>query len=159
MDQPCSCPPEKIKEYSVIMVYSNDHEQLLLQKKLRGPKFNIGKWNGVGGSVEEGENPDAGAIREVEEETGITEVQYQSFKKFGIQDFYNMGPFQDKPVRLHLYEVILKPNINFTQKEDEELRWFDAATLRDHEFDIAGLGNVTHWNDLLIHDWGMYNEK
>jgi len=31
-----------------------------------------GKWNGVGGKLEPGETPDACAIREIKEETGLT---------------------------------------------------------------------------------------
>ena len=43
--------------------------QILLAMKKRG--FGEGKYNGVGGKIEEGETPEEGTIREIEEEFGI----------------------------------------------------------------------------------------
>ena len=43
---------------------------VLLGKKKRG--FGMGKLNGIGGKLEPGEMPEAGIIREVEEEVGLT---------------------------------------------------------------------------------------
>jgi 8-oxo-dGTP diphosphatase len=56
--------------YIVNLTYIfNDKGEVLLQKKARG--FGVGNWNGPGGKVELGETPAEGAIREVEEETGL----------------------------------------------------------------------------------------
>lgn len=44
-------------------------DQVLLAMKKRG--FGEGKWNGVGGKPNEGENIQAAAIREVQEEIGV----------------------------------------------------------------------------------------
>jgi len=43
---------------------------VLLIHRRREP--NAGRWDGVGGKVEDGEDPFAGCIREVREETGLT---------------------------------------------------------------------------------------
>jgi 8-oxo-dGTP pyrophosphatase MutT (NUDIX family) len=45
-------------------------DQILLAMKKRG--FGEGKWNGVGGKVEEGESVEHAALREMEEEIGTT---------------------------------------------------------------------------------------
>jgi 8-oxo-dGTP pyrophosphatase MutT (NUDIX family) len=44
--------------------------EVLLARKKRG--FGVGKWNGVGGKPEPGETIDETAIRETEEEIGVT---------------------------------------------------------------------------------------
>lgn len=44
--------------------------QLLLAMKKRG--FGVGKWNGVGGKVDPGETIEQAAIREAQEEIGVT---------------------------------------------------------------------------------------
>ena len=47
-----------------------EDDRILLAMKKRG--FGEGKWNGVGGKVNEGETVEAAAIRETEEEIGVT---------------------------------------------------------------------------------------
>jgi len=47
----------------------NSHSEILLIYKKRG--FGVGKWNGVGGKVEVGEQPIDAAKREVMEEVGV----------------------------------------------------------------------------------------
>lgn len=54
---------------ATLLFVVRDHEILLIHKK-RG--LGAGKINGPGGKVDPGETPQAGAIREVEEELGAT---------------------------------------------------------------------------------------
>lgn len=48
-------------------------DQILLAMKKRG--FGEGKWNGVGGKVDEGESIAHAAVRETEEEIGVTATE------------------------------------------------------------------------------------
>ncbi|CAM3974322.1 NUDIX hydrolase [Mesobacillus zeae] len=61
-------------KYNVCFIKSNDRILMLNREK---PPI-MGVWNGVGGKNEIGETADAGAIREVFEETGFKVNQYYS---------------------------------------------------------------------------------
>ena len=93
--------------------------EILLAMKKRG--FGMGKWNGYGGKLHEGESLEHAAIREVKEESGIQIVE-SDLKRIGVLDFY----FTDKEEwnqRVHVYMVE-----NFTGEpiETEEMKpkWF-----------------------------------
>lgn len=55
---------------TLLFVMDNDAERILLIHKKRG--LGKGKINGPGGRIEPGETPEAAAIRETQEEVGIT---------------------------------------------------------------------------------------
>ena len=57
------------KNYVMGLIY-DDIGRVLLIKKNR-PKHQVGKWNGVGGKIEEGENSLQAMTREIKEETGL----------------------------------------------------------------------------------------
>ncbi len=52
------------------LVFLLKKDSVLLAMKKRG--FGMGRWNGVGGKVEQGETLDEAAIRETKEEIGVT---------------------------------------------------------------------------------------
>lgn len=54
-------------QYTICFIYSGD-EMLMLN---RNKPANMGLWNGVGGKLDPGETPTAGALREIREETGL----------------------------------------------------------------------------------------
>lgn len=54
----------------VTILFIRQGDQILLAMKKRG--FGAGKWNGVGGKVQEGESYKAAAVRECAEEIGLT---------------------------------------------------------------------------------------
>ena len=57
------------KNYVMGLIY-DDIGRVLLIKKNR-PKHQVGKWNGVGGKIEEGENSLQAMTREIKEETNL----------------------------------------------------------------------------------------
>jgi len=108
--------------------------QILLGMKKRG--FGIGRWNGFGGKVEEGETIEQGAIRELKEEIGIDAL---NIKKVGILYF----SFQNdtKILEVNVFTVIdftgepieseeMKPQwfsfdkIPFSQMWTDDIQWF-----------------------------------
>lgn len=94
---------------------------MLLGKKKRG--FGLGKWNGFGGKLEEGESLETAARREMQEECGITILDME---KRGLLLF----SFEDgtPALEVHVFAVI-----RFTgePKESEEMlpAWFPITSL------------------------------
>jgi 8-oxo-dGTP diphosphatase/2-hydroxy-dATP diphosphatase len=90
--------------------------QILLGMKKRG--FGVGRWNGFGGKVDEGETIEQGAIRELKEETGIDAV---NIKKVGILDFSFQN--DNKILEVNVFKVI-----DFigepTESEEMKPQWF-----------------------------------
>src|SRR3954447_5062556 len=61
---------------------------LLLQERDEHAPVDADKWSMVGGGVDEGEDDRAGALRELEEETGLTGIDLEPLEVFG---FYCQG--------------------------------------------------------------------
>jgi mutator protein MutT len=69
----------------VTLLFLRRDKELLLAMKKRG--FGVGKWNGVGGKVEAGETYEQAAIRECQEEIGVTP---RSLRKVGELHFFDL---------------------------------------------------------------------
>lgn len=114
--------------------------QILLGMKKRG--FGVGRWNGFGGKVEEGETIEEGARRELEEEVGIRAL---SMQKVGILDF----SFENDPklLEVHIFKVS-----DFTGEivETEEMKpqWFSFDSI---PFDQM-LSDDIYWFPYLLGD-------
>ena len=57
-----------MKQFCLLLLKRDD--EILLAMKKRG--FGSGRWNGVGGKLETGETPEQAAVRECQEEIGVT---------------------------------------------------------------------------------------
>jgi 8-oxo-dGTP diphosphatase/2-hydroxy-dATP diphosphatase len=104
-----------MKQLTLTIVYKN--KKVLLGLKKRG--FGVGRWNGFGGKVEDGETIREAAIRELQEESGVIA---QEIEEIGILDF----EFESDPkiLQVHIFRVT-----DFGQEpvETEEMKpqWFD----------------------------------
>ncbi|KAF9135459.1 Nudix (Nucleoside diphosphate linked moiety X)-type motif 1 [Mortierella sp. GBA39] len=111
------------KVLTLILVIDKAKQMVLLGYKKRG--FGAHLWNGFGGKVEPGETTREGALRELEEEAGIT-VKSEDFKKAGILLFQ----FENDPVALetHVYKSY---EFQGQIRECEEMRpqWFAFADI------------------------------
>lgn len=91
-------------------------DKVLLGIKKRG--FGVGRWNGFGGKLEEGETIEQGTIREVFEEVGI---ENGILEKMGILEFSFEN--EDNVLEVHIFKLT-----DFTGEpiETEEMRptWF-----------------------------------
>jgi 8-oxo-dGTP pyrophosphatase MutT (NUDIX family) len=104
---------KKVKHLTLCFVH--DDKKVLLAMKKRG--FGEGWWNGYGGKLEPGETPLQGAIRELEEESGIkaSKIEKRGFLVFEGED--------EADFHTHIYSVI---HHSGTPEETEEMRpkWF-----------------------------------
>jgi 8-oxo-dGTP diphosphatase len=61
-----------MSDYVCGLMFSEDKEHVALIHKLKGPEEIIGKWNGIGGKIEESDDQPCDAMaREFLEETGV----------------------------------------------------------------------------------------
>lgn len=91
-------------------------DEVLLGMKKRG--FGVGRWNGFGGKVENGESVLEGAKRELKEEVGISPVQIE---EVGVFNFvYNSDSTE---MEVHLFKV---SEFHGEPNESEEMlpKWF-----------------------------------
>ncbi|KAJ2613528.1 hypothetical protein H4S08_002155 [Coemansia sp. RSA 1365] len=95
--------------------------QVLLGMKKRG--FGKGKLNGFGGKVEPSESIEQGAIRELEEESGLHATKV---KKCGLLFFY----FEDSPIVMEVHVFMAHEySGEVTETEEMQPEWFDIDNM------------------------------
>lgn len=123
-----------MKLFNLIMVLNHDESKILMCYRSKNPYK--GKYNLVGGKIEENEDYLKSAYRELWEETGIE------------NDDIELQPFIDftwHPIDMKMFVYIgkLKNHVNLV-KEIHELMWVD---INENFFDYekyAGEGNIGH---------------
>ena len=123
-----------MKKLNVILVYNKEENKILMCKRKKEPYK--GKFNLVGGKVEQGEDKLHAAYRELKEETGITE---NDIKLANIMNFQYIM----QNMELEVYVGKLDKEIKLVE-EVNKLYWIDK---NENFFDIekfAGEGNIGH---------------
>ena len=113
-----------------IVVFSGDAlDVLLIQRK--HPPFE-GHWALPGGFIEMEEPLETSALRELEEETGVTDVTLTEVGVFG-------APFRDprgRVITIAYATVVEKSTLNFEAGSDaSEVAWFSKTDLPNLAFD------------------------
>ncbi len=116
-------------------------DKILLAMKKRG--FGVGKWNGVGGKVQEGETIEAAALRELNEEIGVIAGPGQ-VQGMGSIDFH----FKDRPEWDQQMHIFLIKNWQGEPKESEEMapKWYPKSEI---PFD-AMWPDDKHWLPVVL---------
>ena len=120
--------------YNAILVYDEAEEKLLFCYRMKDPYK--GKYNFVGGKIEENEDGTAAAYRELYEETGITQEDIE------LYHLMDMTYYSDQ-FYLEIYAGKLKNKVKLTA-EKNPLCWMDK---NENFFDadrFAGDGNIGH---------------
>ncbi len=123
-----------MKKLNVILVYNKDEDKILMCKREKEPYK--GKFNLVGGKVEQNEGELQAAYRELREETGITDNDIILTHIMNFQ-------YKITDMELEVFMGILNKNVNLVE-EVNKLYWFDK---NENFFDInkfAGEGNIGH---------------
>jgi mutator protein MutT len=104
----------------VTLLFLRRDNQLLLAMKKRG--FGASKWNGVGGKVEDGESYEQGAIRECQEEIGVTPL---GLRAVGELHFFDLPDVE------HYCHVYTCDSWEGEPDETEEMapKWFDTTAI------------------------------
>ncbi len=134
-----------MKKLNVILVYNKDEDKILMCKRAKEPYK--GKFNFVGGKVEQNEKELDAAYRELQEETGITNNDITLTNIMNLQ--YKMSNTE-----LEVYAGKLKKDVELIE-EINKLYWFDR---REDFFNIdkfAGEGNIGH----MLKQVEIYKDK
>ncbi|HEY9584426.1 MAG TPA: 8-oxo-dGTP diphosphatase [Candidatus Paceibacterota bacterium] len=109
---------DKTKKLTTLIII-HDHPRLLLGMKKRG--LGVGRWNGFGGKVHEGETIEEAAHRELMEEAGI---KVQNLEKIGVNQF----SWRNKPEEILEVHVFKSTSFHGEPIETEEMapKWFYA---------------------------------
>lgn len=99
----------------------HQHPNVLLGMKKRG--YGVGKWNGFGGKLEDGETVMEAAVREMEEECGI-KIDTDDLELVGILDFQFQKSLEEI-FRVHVFRVT---KFVGEPQESEEMKpqWFSV---------------------------------
>ncbi len=100
--------------------------KILLAAKKRG--FGLGKYNGVGGKLEEGESVEEAMIRETFEEISIVPTEYKLRAVIDFKEFYKGMPVIEKT------HIFVATDYTGQPTETEEMKpfWFDLDKIPYH---------------------------
>lgn len=112
---------KNLRQATICLLRKDDG--VLLAMKKRG--FGAGKWNGVGGKVKVGETAKQAAIREAQEEIGITPV---NLEQVAVLDFH----FPDIPAEKNWDQQVIVFKVNKwkgdpTESEEMAPKWFKIS--------------------------------
>ena len=134
-----------MRKLNIVLVYNKDEDKILMCKREKEPYK--GKFNLVGGKVEQGEDELHAAYRELQEETGITK---EDIKLTNLMNFqYKM---QDMELELYVGKLNKEKKL---VEEVNKLYWVDK---KDNFFDVekfAGEGNIGH----MMKQVELYKDK
>lgn len=116
-----------IKQAVVALI--QDGEKILLGRRSLDARGQVGKWENLGGEVDEGETPEQAIVREIKEELGVDFVP----NKIVIDDNFSNGD-EDWHVLIFEGTYIGIPKA-MIPTETSEVKWFDKDKLG--EVDLA----------------------
>ncbi|TFK49363.1 hypothetical protein OE88DRAFT_1662886 [Heliocybe sulcata] len=163
---------ERRKYYTNAFIVQHDKKRILLGLKKRG--FGKDKYNGFGGKVEEGETSAEAAVRELQEEAGITAaLEYSGTMLFFSEgadfayhiDYYSAGTYEgtiteSEEMRPEWFaipdatvaESSALPSIPFQQMWDDDGIWFPLLLAKrkfngrvDFRLNARGESKLTKW--------------
>lgn len=134
-----------MEKLNVIIVYNKEEDKILMCKREKEPYK--GKFNLVGGKVEQDEDELHAAYRELQEETGITD------KDITLTHIMNFQ-YKMQDMELEVYAGKLNKNVDLIE-ELNKLYWIDK---NENFFDLekyAGEGNIGH----MVQQVEIYKDK
>ena len=128
-----------MKQTNICFLFKDD--KVLLGMKKRG--FGVGKWNGFGGKLKEGEDIKTSMARELREEAGVN-VLIEDLKEAGTLKFR----FENNSDWDNYCHIFIATNWVGDPSESEEMlpRWY---TITELPFDSMWVDD-SHWLPLVL---------
>lgn len=104
--------------YVLAFIFSADLNQVLLIRKSR-PDWQEGRWNGLGGKIEQGEDVMAAARREVAEESGLQVTNWVQVGNMKLEEEW----------LVEILTATADSNIKLLSGDEGEVQWFPVASL------------------------------
>ncbi len=134
-----------MKKFNVILVFNKEENKILMCKREKEPYK--GKFNLVGGKVEQNEEELQAAYRELKEETGITNNDITLSHIMNFQ--YKMSDME-----LEVYTGKLNNDVTLIE-EVNKLYWIDKNENFFNVDKFAGEGNIGH----MLQQAEIYKDK
>ena len=134
-----------MEKLNVIIVYNKEENKILMCKREKEPYK--GKFNLVGGKVEQDEDELHAAYRELREETGITN------KDITLTHIMNFQ-YKMQDMELEVYAGKLNKNVDLIE-ELNKLYWIDKNENFFNLEKYAGEGNIGH----MVQQVEIYKDK
>jgi mutator protein MutT len=105
------------------LLFLRKENEVLLAMKKRG--FGEGRWNGVGGKVEEGETIESAMIRETQEEINVTPTTFEKVADIRFDEY-----FKGERTLMHVH-IFIATKWQGEPEESEEMKpqWFAIDTI------------------------------
>lgn len=124
--------PQNIKVTVDAVVFTNDHQEVLLIQRKNAP-FQ-GQWALPGGFVEDDEDLNTAVARELQEEAGIEPGDFTQLHTFGAPDRDPRG----RAISVTYYTVVNKGDFQPQAATDaQSVQWFSLSNLPKLAFDHA----------------------
>jgi 8-oxo-dGTP diphosphatase len=116
---------ERYKIIPRTLIFLFHGNEILLIKHNSKEKIGFGRWNGIGGHIERGEDPFHAAIREIKEETGLSlkKINFSFFTIVPETDAYGIGLF--------IYSGRSR-NKKIIESNEGQLKWIDIKELNHY---------------------------
>lgn len=123
------------------LCFLQKEDRVLLGMKKRG--FGVGKWNGFGGKLKEGEDIKTATIREVREEVGLG-IALEDLKEAGTVEFN----FKNNPDWDNFCHIFTTTKWTGVPSESDEMRpqWYSLSSLPFNEMWI----DDRHWAPIVL---------
>lgn len=126
------CLESQMKEATILLLLRDD--EVLLAMKKRG--FGVDKWNGVGGKPNPGEDIVETAIREAQEEIGVTPID---IKELAVLVYIHQTKEKTWGMKVHAY-VATKWEGEPVETEEMRPKWYKISDVPYSEM---------WWDDIL----------
>ncbi|MFD1385480.1 NUDIX domain-containing protein [Oceanobacillus oncorhynchi subsp. oncorhynchi] len=117
----------KLRQMAVAFLFNDQQEVLFLQKKSNSP-FLLGRMVPIGGHMEAGEinTPYHACIREIKEETGLTEKQLNNLRlRYVVHRMRNNSEIRIQ----YVYFGSVSVHSNLLESDEGELSWVNAQDI------------------------------
>ena len=108
--------PDRYQLIPRTLVFILHGDELLLIRIAADRGAWAGLYNGVGGHIEQGENPHQAALREVQEETSLSEVELR------LCGVIHVDPGSSPGIGIHVF-VGTSPNKQISSSTEGDLQW------------------------------------